>query len=88
METQTVVQLSDLVEQGKFKIECLNFEENDTGTPSIRVSWDETEPALEWWTSKTKEEQEAFIYKVVAHTAYSLDPDKDDEEDRVFEENL
>jgi hypothetical protein len=39
METPTAVQLYDLVEQGKFKMECLNFKEEDTGTPSIRVSW-------------------------------------------------
>ena len=88
MKTPTAVEFSALMEQGKFKMECLNFEEDDTGTPSIRVSWDETEPALEWWTSKTKEEKEMFMYKAVAHTAYSLDPDKDDEEDRAFEENL
>ena len=88
METPTAVQFHDLVEQGKFKMECLNFEKNDTGIPSIKVSWDETEPALKWWTSKTKEEQEMFVYKSVAHSIYSLDPDKDDEEDRAFEENL
>ena len=88
MKTPTAVEFSALIEQGKFKMECLNFEEDDTGTPSIRVSWDETEPALEWWTSKTKEEKEMFMYKAVAHTAYSLDPDKDDEEDRAYEENL
>jgi hypothetical protein len=77
-----------LLSKVNLKWSVLNFKEEDTGTPSIRVSWDETEPALDWWTSKTKEEQEAFIYKAVAHTAYSLDPDKDDEEDRVFESNL
>jgi hypothetical protein len=88
METQTAVQLFDLVEQGKFKIECLNFEEGATDTPAIRINWDETEPALEWWTNKTTEEKEIFMYKALAHSPYSLDPDKDDEEDRAFEENL
>jgi hypothetical protein len=87
MKAQTAVQFADCIEQGKFKIECLNFNEHDTGTPAIKIIWDETEPALEWWTNKTKQEQIDFINKAVRHTKYSLNPDKDDEEDKAFEKS-
>ena len=42
----------------KLKIECI--EEND-GTMTIHINWDETDPDLEYWTFLGEEGQKTFI---------------------------
>jgi hypothetical protein len=61
METLMAAQFLDLVEEGKFKIEYKNFTEDSTDTPSIKITWDETEPVLNWWTDMSQEEHVTFI---------------------------
>ena len=48
-------QFLDLVEQGKFKIEYNGCTEDSTDAPSIKITWDETEPILAWWTDMSHE---------------------------------
>ena len=54
-------QFLDLVEEGKFKIEYNGCTEDSTDTPSIKITWDETEPVLNWWTDMSQKEHVAFI---------------------------
>jgi len=61
METLMAAQFLDLVEEGKFKIEYNGCTEDSTDTPSIKITWDETEPVLTWWTDMSQEEQVTFI---------------------------
>lgn len=42
----------------KLKIE---FIEEDDGSGTIQIDWDETDPDLQWWTQLGKEGQETFI---------------------------
>jgi len=61
METLMAAQFLDLVEEGKFKIEYNGCTEDSTDTPSIKITWDETEPVLTWWTDMSQEEHVTFI---------------------------
>ena len=60
-----VAQFLDLVEEGKFKIECKNFTEDSTGAPYIQITWDETTPILAWWTYMSYEEHVTFIEMIL-----------------------
>jgi hypothetical protein len=42
----------------KLKIECLD---EPDGTMTITVTWDETDPEMEYWTSLGEEGQKAFM---------------------------
>jgi hypothetical protein len=42
----------------KLQIECIDEED---GSMTIRIDWDETDPDLEYWTSLGAEGQEQFI---------------------------
>ena len=42
----------------KLKLECIDEED---GTMSINIEWDENDPELDYWTSLGPEGQEEFI---------------------------
>jgi len=42
----------------KLKIECID--END-GSMTIQIDWDDKDPDLQWWTQLGEEGQETFI---------------------------
>ena len=65
METLMAAQFLDLVEQGKFKIEYNGCTEDSTDAPSIKITWDETEPILAWWTDMSHEEHVTFIEMIL-----------------------
>jgi len=65
METLMAAQFLDLVEEGKFKIEYNGCTEDSTDTPSIKITWDETEPVLNWWTDMSQEEHVTFIETIL-----------------------
>jgi hypothetical protein len=53
----------------KLKIECI---EEDNGTMTIHINWDETDPDLEYWTSLGEEGQKTFILDSL-HNALGCD---------------
>jgi hypothetical protein len=42
----------------KLHIECI---EEDDGSMTIHIEWDETDPDLQWWTDLGPENQETFM---------------------------
>ncbi len=42
----------------KLQIEVID---EDDGSATIQIDWDENDPDLQWWTQLGKEGQEAFI---------------------------
>jgi len=42
----------------KLQIECID---EDDGSMTIQIDWDETDPDLQWWTQLGKEGQETFV---------------------------
>jgi len=42
----------------KLKIECIDEED---GSMTIYIEWDETDPDLQWWTDLGPEGQEKFV---------------------------
>lgn len=42
----------------KLQIECI---EEEDGSMTIHIEWDETDPNLQWWTDLGAEGQEAFM---------------------------
>ena len=42
----------------KLQIECIDEED---GSMTIRIDWDNTDPNLQWWTDLGSEGQEAFM---------------------------
>jgi hypothetical protein len=42
----------------KLQIECIDEED---GSMTIRIDWDDTDPDLQWWTDLGPENQETFI---------------------------
>jgi hypothetical protein len=42
----------------KLQIECIDEED---GSATIRIDWDETDPDLQWWTDLGPEGQETFM---------------------------
>ena len=42
----------------KLKIECIDEED---GSMTIHIEWDETDPELQWWTDLGPEGQETFM---------------------------
>ena len=42
----------------KLKIECIDEED---GSMTIHIDWDETDPDLQWWTDMGPEGQETFM---------------------------
>ena len=54
----------------KLKIECI--EEND-GTMTIHINWDETDPDLEYWTFLGEEGQKTFILDALHNVLDSND---------------
>ena len=42
----------------KLKIECID---EDDGSMTIHIEWDENDPDLQWWTDMGPEGQETFI---------------------------
>lgn len=53
----------------KLKIECI---EEDNGTMTIHINWDETDPDLEYWTALGEEGQKTFILDSL-HNALGCD---------------
>lgn len=39
----------------------IEFIEEEDGTGTINIDWDETDPDLQWWTDLGPEDQESFI---------------------------
>lgn len=39
----------------------INFIEEDDGTGTIHIEWDETDPDLQWWTDLGENGQKSFI---------------------------
>ena len=50
--------MSNLNSIEKLQIECIDEED---GSMTIHIEWDETDPDLQWWTDLGPEGQEAFI---------------------------
>ena len=42
----------------KLQIECID---EDDGSMTIQIDWDETDPDLQWWTQLGEEGQETFV---------------------------
>jgi hypothetical protein len=42
----------------KLQIECID---EDDGSMTIRIDWDENDPDLQWWTQLGKKGQETFV---------------------------
>jgi hypothetical protein len=42
----------------KLQIECIDEED---GSMTIRIDWDDTDPDLQWWTDLGSEGQETFM---------------------------
>jgi hypothetical protein len=42
----------------KLQIECID---EDDGSMTIQIDWDQNDPDLQWWTQLGKEGQEAFV---------------------------
>ena len=42
----------------KLQIECID---EDDGSMTIQIDWDQNDPDLQWWTLLGKEGQEAFV---------------------------
>jgi hypothetical protein len=42
----------------KLQIECID---EDDGSMTIHITWDETDPDLQWWTNLGPEGQETFM---------------------------
>ena len=42
----------------KLQIECID---EDDGSMTIQIDWDETDPDLQWWTQLGEEGQETLI---------------------------
>jgi hypothetical protein len=42
----------------KLKVECIDEED---GSMTIRIDWDDTDPDLQWWTDLGAEGQETFM---------------------------
>ncbi len=55
----------------KLKIECLD---EDDGTMTINVTWDETDPEMDYWTSLGEEGQKDFMLDALHNV---LDSDVD-----------
>ena len=53
----------------KLKIECI---EEEDGTMTIHINWDETDPDLEYWTSLGEEGQKTFMLDAL-HNALGCD---------------
>jgi hypothetical protein len=53
----------------KLKVECI---EEDDGTMTIHINWDETDPDLEYWTSLDEESQKTFMLDSL-HNALGCD---------------
>jgi len=43
-----------------FKLQCTFIEEED-GSGTIHIEWDETDADLQWWTNLGEEKQKQFI---------------------------
>ena len=43
-----------------FKLQCTFIEEED-GSGTIQIEWDETDADLQWWTNLGEEKQKQFI---------------------------
>ena len=39
----------------------INFIEEEDGTGTIHIEWDEIDPDLQWWTDLNEEGQKSFI---------------------------
>ena len=46
----------------KLKIE---FIEEDDGSATIHIEWDDTDPDLQWWTDLGEEGQKSFMIKAL-----------------------
>ena len=49
----------------KLQIECIDEED---GSMTIRIDWDDTDPDLQWWTDLGPENQETFIIDSLRET--------------------
>ena len=58
MQKMSSLALSNPNSINKLHIECID--END-GSMTIRIDWDETDPDLQWWTDMGPKGQETFI---------------------------
>lgn len=53
----------------KLKIECI--EEQEDGSLTIQIEWDETDPDLEYWVSLGKERQKTFFLDLLTNAITS-----------------
>lgn len=44
----------------------VDFIDEEDGSTTMKVDWDETEPSLQWWTDLTDEQRKACIIGVLA----------------------
>ena len=44
-----------------FKLQCTFIEEEEDGSGTIQIDWDETDADLQWWTNLGEEKQKQFI---------------------------
>jgi hypothetical protein len=53
----------------KLKIECID---EDDGSMTIHIEWDENDPDLQWWTNLGAEGQEEFMMTALREACASL----------------
>lgn len=58
MQKMSLWALSKPSSINKLRIECIDEED---GSMTIHIEWDETDPDLQWWTDLGPENQKAFI---------------------------
>lgn len=46
----------------------INFIEEEDGTGTIHIEWDEADPDLQWWTDLGEEGQKSFILNGLQQT--------------------
>jgi hypothetical protein len=45
----------------------IDFIEEEDGTGTIRIDWDETDPDLQWWNDLGEDGQKSFILDSLHH---------------------
>jgi hypothetical protein len=58
MQKTSSLAMSKLNSIKKLKIECIDEED---GSMTIHIEWDETDPDLQWWTDLGEEGQKSFM---------------------------
>lgn len=53
--------LSDMLKPNSIEKLQIEFIDEEDGSATIRIDWDDTDPDLQWWTDLGPEGQETFI---------------------------